>query len=301
MYLKQRRKEKSILVTGSSGLVGETLIRTLGKRKMKVVGCDIKNPSKENFIFEKCNLVSEKEVLRLFQKYSFTQVIHLAAYIKSGNLSPIERKKIFQANIVATFNLVAAMGENKIKRIIFPSSMTVYGLPQYLPVDENHPLNPLDFYGLSKVVAEEIIKNSNINYFIVRFPGIFAFNRKEGAIYNFISKALKEEDIHISAKSSTPWDVIFIEDVIKSIITSLPSEIENNIVNIGYGEPIELTTLAKKIVKLCNSHSKVIEDYSVTHPIFYLSTKKAENLLGFNPPSLDLRLHQFIDFFKHEK
>ncbi len=301
MHPKKQRKEALILITGSSGLIGTALINILTKEGIKVVGCDVRKPNKVNFIFEKCNLVSRKEVFRLFQKYHFSQVVHLASYVKFGNLSSPERKKVFQANAVATYNVVSAMKENNTEKIIFSSSMTVYGLPQYVPVDENHPLNPLDFYGFSKMVAEETIKSFGVKYFILRFPGIFSFHRKGGAIYNFTSQALKEKDIHILAKDPTPWDVIFIDDVINSIIAALSKNIESSIINVGYGEPIELISLAKKIIALCGSRSKVINDYSISHPVFCLDIKKSKTLLRFTPRSLDVRLHEFINFLKHEK
>jgi len=301
MDFKEQKKENFILITGSSGLVGDALITSLKNRNIKFVGCDIKNPARKDFIFEKCNLASEKEVFRLFQKYDFTQVVHLAAYIKSGNLNSAEREKMFQGNILATFNLVSAIKKNKIKRVIFLSSMTVYGLPQYLPVDENHQLSPLDFYAFSKVVSEEIIKKSNTDYLILRFPGIFALNRKAGAIYNFISKAIRGEDIHISEKSSMPWDVIFIEDVIGSLIYSIKSEKKNGIFNIGYGETIDLFSVAQRIVKLCKSGSKIIKDFSVNYPPFCLDVKKSKAFFDNKKSFLNFRITQFINFLKNER
>lgn len=299
MNSKQRKKEKLVLVTGCSGMVGRLLMKALLEKNTEVIGCDIKNPSGKDFVFEKCDLASEKDVFRLFKKYNFSQVVHLAACIKTGNLKFVEMEKMFQANLLAVFNLASAMKKNKIKKVILASSMTVYGFPQYLPVDEYHPLNPLDFYGFSKVAAEEIIKNSGINYLILRFPGIFSFNRKEGAIYNFVSNALKGEYMHIFAKNPEPWEAIFLEDVVDSLIAAFESKQKNEIFNIGYGETTNLFSMANNIAKLCGSRSKVIRDFVIKYPAFCLDARKSEKMLDINFPPLNERLKQFINFFKN--
>ena len=305
MKLKRNIRDHLILVTGSIGLLGRNLVTRLTEKGVKVIGCDIKKPDypiRRGFIFEKCDLTSEREIASLFKKYNFNQIVHLAAsYRKFGNLNENEKKEMFQGNVATTFKIISAMEEFKVKRLIFSSSMTVYGLPQYLPVDENHPLNPLDFYGFSKIMSEEIVKNSSVEYLILRFPGIFSLTRKRGAVYNFIFNALQGKDLHISANTLTPWDIISADDAADSINISLASNVKNNIFNIGYGKSIELVRLAKKIVKLCNSKSKVVKDHPVNHPVFYLDTKKARRLLRVSLPSLDFRLEQFINYQKYGK
>jgi len=301
MHSKKQPKERVVLVTGSSGLIGTALVQALAKKGINVVGCDIKKPPSGNFKFEKCNLLFKNEVSSLFQRYDFSQVIHLASYVTLGNVNSAERKKIFRANVVATFNLVSAMEEHAISRIIFASSMTVYGFPKYLPVNESHPLDPVGFYGFSKAAAEEVVKSFSDDYLILRFPGVFAFHRKRGGVYNFILRAIQGKDIHILADTPMPWDIIFIDDVVGAITAALERPAKNAIVNIGYGEPVELVSLARKIVALSGSRSKVIAEQAVGHPVFCLGIKKAETLLGFTPPTLNVRLNQFIDFVKHEQ
>lgn len=153
-------------------MLGNSLANELTKKGIKFVGCDIKKPQSKsaNFVFEQVDLTNKQAVLKLFEKYSFGCVIHLAAYIKSFTESKEEKKNLFNANVDATSNLVLACHNHKINKFIFASSMTVYGLPESLPVTEEHPKNPMDYYGKTKLMAENKIKETKIEHTILRFP-----------------------------------------------------------------------------------------------------------------------------------
>ena len=99
-------------------------------------------------------------------------VIHLAGY-KAARESMETPSKYSNNNINGSINLLNAMGKHSIKKLIFSSTAAVYGYPTYLPVDENHSLAPINFYGYTKLVIEDLIKWYGrlgiINYVIFRF------------------------------------------------------------------------------------------------------------------------------------
>lgn len=302
MAEKKENKLKKILITGSNGFIAQNFIEKFAEPGFEIIGCDLFSPvGQKKDSFEQCDLSSKEAVRKLFLKHNFSYVIHLAACKKTGLLTANERAEMVKSNIIATLNLVRLAKESGVKKIIFASSMTVYGMPQYLPVDENHPLNPLDFYGFGKAVAEEIVIQEDLPSVILRFPGIFAFNRREGAIYNFISMAVANQDIHISAQKPIPWDILFIDDAVKAIELALMNEKATGYFNIGYSEPVELFSLAERIIRICRSDSKIIKDFPVEHPDFYFSVERGKNILGFSFPSLGERISQFVEILRYEK
>ena len=84
-------------------------------------------------------------------------VVHLAA-LKSVNESMQFPQKYSKNNIAGTLALLDAMHENNVKHIIFSSTAAVYGEPEYLPLDEKHPLKPINFYGYTKLSAENLLE-----------------------------------------------------------------------------------------------------------------------------------------------
>jgi len=90
------------------------------------------------------------------QNGPFDAVIHLAAFKAAGE-SMIKPEKYSSNNLGGTINILNAMSEAGIKRIVFSSSAAVYGEPQYLPIDEKHPCNPENYYGFTKLEIERIL------------------------------------------------------------------------------------------------------------------------------------------------
>ena len=84
-------------------------------------------------------------------------VIHLAAFKAAGE-SMLEPIKYSQNNIVGTINLLNAIIKHKINSFVFSSTAAVYGFPEYLPLDENHPLTPINYYGFTKLEIERILQ-----------------------------------------------------------------------------------------------------------------------------------------------
>lgn len=295
----------TILVTGATGSIGRELIPKL-LPKFKVVGCARSDFEKklwekrEDFIFEKVDLTKREQVERLFKEYNFDQVIHLAAYIKGGEVDKGEAIQIFNNNVMSTLNILSVMDDGM---IIFASSMTVYGIPNKIPVYESTPLNPTDFYAKSKVICENLIegfsKIKRIKFLVLRIPGIFSKERKSGALFNFASNAWTNRDINISLDKPTPWDIIYIEDLVNVIARAVSKKnIGNMVINVGYGEKVELELVAKKIKVVLKSSSKIAKNYSFKNPVFCFSTQKMRSLLNVNLPSLDERLNQYLNFVK---
>ena len=151
---------QSILVIGGAGYIGSHIVLDLCDQGFDVTvfdnlstGHKINIDSRANFI--EGDILNPDDLHSVFQSL-FTTVFHFAA-LKAAGESMLEPEKYATANITGTINILNQMVENGVKNIIFSSTAAVYGMPEYLPVDENHPLNPVNFYGFTKLEIERLL------------------------------------------------------------------------------------------------------------------------------------------------
>ncbi len=155
-----------ILVTGGAGYIGSRCVIELLDNGYDVVIFDnlstgsiktiqnLRNCGKFEFI--KGDLTYSDDILNVFKNYNIDSVIHFAAFSQVGE-SVNNPQKYYYNNVFGTMNLLNAMIKNNVLKIVFSSTAAVYGNPQYLPIDENHPLNPVNPYGNTKYVIERIL------------------------------------------------------------------------------------------------------------------------------------------------
>jgi nucleoside-diphosphate-sugar epimerase len=167
-----------IVVTGSSGQFGEHVVRKLTAVGHDVLGVDrVANPSiRPSWV---CDLSRTGDLFEAFAGAG--AVVHLAA-ISAPNLMP--DSATFNNNVSAVYNVLKVAADLKIGRIVIASSIAAYGFlyarkmpePKYLPLDEEHPCQPTDSYGLSKVVGETIadsfVTQMDASVSSLRLPGI---------------------------------------------------------------------------------------------------------------------------------
>ena len=163
---------KFVLVTGGAGYIGSHMVLELLRedRYVPVVVDNLKNSHPEclkrieklsgkEVIFYPLDLMDKEKLKEVFQKYSFHAVIHFAG-LKAVGESVQEPLKYYRINIDIALNLVEVMTEFGVTNLLFSSSATVYGTPQRLPIDEDHPTgNCSNPYGRTKVFIEEILKD----------------------------------------------------------------------------------------------------------------------------------------------
>ena len=168
---------KSILVTGGAGYIGSHAVRALADAEYQVTVVD--NLSKghraavdRRAAFVELDLRDGKALKDLFVSGHFDGVLHFAGAIEVG-LSMKEPAMFFESNVVNGVNLLEAMHAGKTKNIIFSSTAAVYGEPVSIPIKENDPLKPTNFYGLSKLMFEQILEKYRelygINYVALRY------------------------------------------------------------------------------------------------------------------------------------
>ena len=133
-------------------------LQYLNKQKNieKIIGIDVldMDPIKK-IEFIKGDILNPVSLRKVFSK-PFDVVFHFAA-LKAAGESMLEPGKYATANITGTINILNQMVESGVQNIVFSSTAAVYGMPKYLPVDENHPLNPINFYGFTKLQIEGLL------------------------------------------------------------------------------------------------------------------------------------------------
>ena len=148
-----------ILVTGGAGYIGSHVVLLLCDEGHDIIVLDnLSLGSKEavdkRAVFINGSILNKQDLIKSLANVD--AVIHLAAY-KSAGESMQNPQKYSENNVLGSMNLLRAMIEENVKNIIFSSSAAVYGLPEYLPLDEKHPLKPINHYGYTKLQTEKTI------------------------------------------------------------------------------------------------------------------------------------------------
>ena len=149
-----------ILVCGGAGYIGSHMVKLLSKRGHDVTVFDNLSTGHRDAIvggsFEFGDLGDPAALDRVLGGASFDAVMHFAAFIAVEE-SVAQPGKYFRNNFSNAINLLDAMAKHGVRRFIFSSTAAVYGEPQYVPVDEKHPREPINPYGLSKRMVEDAL------------------------------------------------------------------------------------------------------------------------------------------------
>jgi UDP-glucose 4-epimerase len=154
--------DRFILIVGGAGYIGSHVNKLLCQKGYKTVVFD--NLSRGHAAFAKwgeffCGDLSDNDQIRAcFNKYSINAVMHFSAFAYVGE-SVAEPIKYYQNNVANTLNLLEVMIESKVMHFIFSSTCSTYGIPERTPINEEHPQNPINPYGRTKLMVEEVLKD----------------------------------------------------------------------------------------------------------------------------------------------
>jgi|SRR5579871_686881 len=150
-----------ILVTGGAGYIGSQTAKALARAGYQPVVVDnLRNGHRWAVRWGpwvEMDLADRDRLRAVFQKYRIGAVIHFAALIEAGE-SVREPARFFRNNVVNTVNLLDAMREAGVNRIVFSSTAAVYGNPRGTPMAESHPTEPVNPYGWSKLMVERLLE-----------------------------------------------------------------------------------------------------------------------------------------------
>ena len=267
---------KNILITGGSGFIGSHVVDSLIKRNYNVTIFDLVKPRRKDVKFIKGDLLNLSLLNKAVKKNKI--IFHLAAVSDINKVKKIPVKTI-STNIIGTTNLLEASRKHNIKKFIFAS--TYYS-----------ESNAGNLYTTSKKASELIIENYNLlyglNYTILRYPTAYGpRNREVDAISIFTRKALKNLTIIVHGSGQQKRNYLHAEDLAEGSMVALKSNLKNKTVTLASNKNIKIIDLAKKIIKLTKSKSKIkfdrkikrIDDFTSN----FTSNNKIYNFLGWKP------------------
>lgn len=273
---------KVVLVTGGAGYIGSNIICKLARCNCKIVCVDNFSNSfnfainrlmekYSNVILEQGDLLDISFIENLFLKYNVDCVIHMAGkkYVKD---SFYETEEYYKNNIIATKNLLDVMSKYKVNKIIFASSISVYGVSGIPPYKEDYEFNPQSPYAEMKVEGEKMIEkwcDQNKMATILRLSNpvganlelMLGDNSKNSNLHllpyilSNLDKDLKFNAASIPTKDGTTIrDYIHVEDIANAFVNSY-NNLKNgyHVYNIGSGEPgYSVLDMVKQIEKTLN-------------------------------------------------
>jgi len=164
------KSKETILVTGGAGYIGSHTVKALQVAGYEVIVLDNlvygHQDIVENALGAKLIVgdITDRPFLdQFFATYSITAVIHFAAYAYVGE-SVTNPAKYYSNNFIGTFTLLEAMRSASVNKIVFSSTCATYGVPETIPIPESHPQNPINPYGMSKLMVEKVLADFDHAY-----------------------------------------------------------------------------------------------------------------------------------------
>ena len=301
-----------ILITGGAGYIGSHCTLDFVRAGYDCVVLDNLSEGHKEALqtehFCQVNLSNIDEIREVFKKYPIKAVVHFAAYAYVGE-SVENPQKYYYNNVVNTLNLLNVMLENNVKKIVFSSTCATFGNPEYLPINEKHPQNPINPYGATKLMMERILKDYSeaygLKYIALRYFNAAGADEKANIgeshriethlIPLVLQTALgKREVIKVFGDDYDTPDGTCIRDYIhvndlssahRLAYEKLLSGSDSDVFNLGIGNRYSVKEIIEHSEKVTGKHinKQFVERRPGDPPSLVADNKKAKEILGWNP------------------
>lgn len=306
-----------ILITGCCGFIGSSLTEEMLNRGHKIIGID----NFDNYYSKKTKLQNIENSL-LYNNFQFIEgdidnvsklldkktsidvIIHLAASPGVRNSFENTAHCLYN-NINVTDKLFNFSINNNIRKFIFASSSSVYGVNENLPWNEDEKLIPISPYAFSKLSIETLGQMysgiNDIKFIALRFFTVYGpKQRPDLAIFKFFDRIVNNKKIQVYGKGETFRDYTYIDDIVDGIINSININSNFEIINLGNNQPTKLLDLISMIESITNKKAK-IEFMPLPKgdvPATYADITKANELINFSPKiKLENGLKDFYNWY----
>jgi UDP-glucose 4-epimerase len=304
-----------ILVTGGAGFIGSNVADGLiAKGHEVVVVDDLSTGFQENINSESTFYrldIREVDLAEVFEKEKPDVICHHAAQIdvRKSLTDPIFDA---QVNVLGSLNLLEQCVKHEIAKVVYASTGgAIYGEPEYLPADEQHPIRPLSQYGVTKHIVEHYLylygKNYGLNYTILRYPNVYGPRQdplgEAGVVAIFTEALLQGKQPVIYGDGSHTRDYVYVGDVVEANLLALDRG-EGEIVNLGWGSEISVNQIFDALKKHTAQKVEAIhapERLGEIHRIC-LDAAKAKDVLGWEPRvGLDEGIQKTVEFYRKNR
>jgi UDP-glucose 4-epimerase len=300
------------LVTGGAGFIGSNLVDLLIQNDHDVIIIDNLLTGKEanlngNAKFYNADVRNKLDLDKIFKKENPEIIFHLAAQV---DVQKAIKDPYFDAqiNILGSLNVLELAKKYNIKKIIYSNSGGAgSGEPQYLPIDEDHPIKPMSHYGVGKHTAEHYLdvyrELYGLTYTSLRYANIYGPRQdpygEGGVVAIFSNKLLHNEQPKIFGDGNQTRDFMYVGDVAKVNLLCIDSA-DNKILNVGTGVEITINDLFNKVKKITKSNLDPIyldkRPGDIYRSVFNIDKLKRE--LNYEPrTSLEDGLIKTIEYF----
>ena len=315
---------KSILICGGAGYIGSHMVKQLSQSGHKVIVLDnLSTGFEESARFADELIVADladlDAVRDVFIKYRFDGVMHFAAASLVGE-SVSDPGKYYRNNLSNTVNVLEVMVEKNVNNFVFSSTAAIFGEPQYTPIDESHPKNPINPYGASKLMVERVLKDyastHKLNSVSLRYFNacgadpegeLGEMHDPETHLIPLVLQAGsgRRESIDIYGSDYPTSDGTCIRDYIHvsdlcdahwlAISKLFSSELQGaNFLNLGNGDGFSVKQVIEKAKEVVSVDGKQIQIQEKSRrdgdpAILVADSTKAKELLGWKPKFCDLK------------
>jgi len=302
-----------VLVTGGAGFIGSTIVDTLVDRGNDVAVLDNLSTGKREYLnpnakFYEKDIRHTDEVDDVLEKERPEVVIHAAAQVmlRKSLEEPLEDAEI---NVLGTINVLEACRKYGVKKIVYTSTGGArVGEPEYLPVDENHPIKPTAPYGISKHTAEHYVQMYSelygFDHLIFCFGNVYGprDDPSTGRLTSvFATKMLKNETPKIFGDGEQTRDFIYVGDIAGFIVDSMDKNPEHKLFHLANGEQKSVNTISDILRELTGYKGEVEHVEAVPGEVrdIMLDTTLAQTELGWEPKtSFEQGLKETVEWFR---
>ncbi|MEA3255706.1 MAG: GDP-mannose 4,6-dehydratase [Candidatus Altiarchaeota archaeon] len=304
------------LVTGGVGFIGSHITDLLVEKDYEVIVVDnlstgsIKNLNAEAVFYEAD--ICEPGLRDIFKKEKPGFILHQAAQVSVRN-SVSDPKFDASVNILGSINLLECCREFNVRKVIYASSGgAVYGEPQNLPVDENHPIQPLSPYGASKYSIENYLYTYRVNYgldyTVLRYSNVYGPRQdpfgEAGVVAIFTERLLEDVDPVIHGDGNQTRDFVYVRDVADANLMAMGKKTLRRELNIGTGVETSVNDIYHKLKEITNSKASPVYDDPVPGEVkkIRLDIGLAQRELGWKPKiNFDEGLKETVNWLKKKK
>jgi UDP-glucuronate 4-epimerase len=293
----------NVLVTGGAGFIGSHVVERLLQRGDRVTVIDdfndfydptVKRANARAFATRativEADIRDANRMKQVLHSIGCEAIVHLAA--RAGVRPSLAQPRLYtEVNILGTQNLLELARELGIKKFVFASSSSVYGVNQKVPFSEDDPIfKPISPYAATKLAGEALCHVYHHLYGLdivgLRFFTVYGpRQRPDLAIHKFTRAILAGQPIDLFGDGSTRRDYTHIDDILQGVLAALDRPLGYEVINLGESHTVSLLDLVRLIEQATGTAAQIrwlpLQPGDV--PITYADVTKARRLLGYNP------------------
>jgi len=301
---------KKVLITGVAGFIGSQIAHRFLSEGYQVIGVDDLSTGKLSNVptgvdFIRGDLAESNFTAEL--PAGCELILHLAGQ-SSGEISFDDPIVDLEKNTVSTLNLIRYGIENHVDRIVYASSMSVYGAVKDMPINETQECQPLSCYGVGKLAAEGYLRvyQSKLPFVSLRMfnvygPGQDLTNLRQGMVSIYLAQALTSGLIHVKGSLERFRDFVYVDDVVDAWFSAAhSSDVLGMTINVGSGTRVSVGELLAKICEKIHGTSFYSEGVTPgdQNGIYADTSRMRRYLAPSRVTTLDDGLVKFIDWSK---